>query len=99
MKGIVITKHALRFFGGCTLEKQRLLSNPRAPEWRNWYTHETQNLARSHSCRFESDLRHSRTNGQVVYFSDLPVVIEVFAFCLSRMSRTALHVAHTLSHK
>lgn len=48
---------------------------------------------------FESDLRHSRTNGQVVYFSDLPVVIEVFAFCLSRMSRTALHVAHTLSHK
>src|SRR5947207_11310334 len=30
------------------------------PEWRNWYTHQTQNLARSNSCRFESDLRHQR---------------------------------------
>ena len=31
---------------------------PATPEWRNWYTHQTQNLARSNSCRFESDLRH-----------------------------------------
>jgi DNA adenine methylase len=28
------------------------------PEWRNWYTHQTQNLAFARTCRFESDLRH-----------------------------------------
>src|SRR5215207_4060837 len=30
----------------------------RTPEWRNRYTHETQNLASARTCRFESDLRH-----------------------------------------
>ncbi len=39
-------------------EQVDLLSLPPKPEWRNWYTHQTQNLARSNSCRFESDLRH-----------------------------------------
>ena len=28
------------------------------PEWRNWYTHWTQNPAVATPCRFESDLRH-----------------------------------------
>src|SRR5688572_18193995 len=36
----------------------RLIISTLTPEWRNWYTHQTQNLARSNSCRFESDLRH-----------------------------------------
>ena len=40
------------------LSELALLLSPQKPEWRNWYTHQTQNLARSHSCRFESDLRH-----------------------------------------
>ncbi len=43
---------------GCASKQQALLSPNATPEWRNWYTHQTQNLARSHSCRFESDLRH-----------------------------------------
>jgi hypothetical protein len=56
------SRQAFRFARGecdsCTASEETVLSSLLKPEWRNWYTHQTQNLARSNSCRFESDLRH-----------------------------------------
>src|SRR5215203_5690822 len=52
-----VTQRKLRYIG-----KRLIMCIPSGPEWRNWYTHQTQNLARSNSCRFESDLRHQLTS-------------------------------------
>ena len=58
------------------LSELALLLSPQKPEWRNWYTHQTQNLARSHSCRFESDLRHHPLSAEN-FKSYLPLVLKV----------------------
>ena len=36
---------------------------------------------------FDSDLRHFKINGQVVYFSDLPVFIEPLAISLAHSQK------------
>ena len=33
------------------------------PKWRNWQTHQTQNLTLATACRFKSGLRHQKMTG------------------------------------
>ena len=73
---------ACAFTYSCARPPKSLSSSaPRMPEWRNWYTHQTQNLARSHSCRFESDLRHHTFLDQI--FAIFPSGVLLFQFFCS----------------